>query len=301
MIQCTDGFLLLMFYLYAIGSMAGYAMQNVFLAHHARKMDGLSLAFYRNLSFVLTLLPLLIGSSQTEILAVVSQWQLLLVGGLSGGIYLMIFYASYRYLPVGIAGALARAVMTILLSAIGWVFLGDVLPPSAIALVVLIIVGSFFLAMKGVAHEHLSNRLALGITLAITSAIPLTATNYVPAALSRITNPLVSGYFWEVSIAAGAGILLILRWVLLRQPMQCIDSRTFFGIALAAAPTLIGTGFFTLATHSGPVAIVTAIGSGSLVLTSLLGWYFYRERLYWMQWVAILLVLVGVTGLKFAS
>ncbi|MFA6039137.1 MAG: DMT family transporter [Candidatus Peribacteraceae bacterium] len=289
-----------MFYLYALLSMLGYALQNVLLAHYARKVDGLSLAFYRNLSFSVTLLPLLLGSSRAEIAAVAAHWQLLLLGGLSGGLYLGLFYASYRHLPVGIAGAISRALMTVLLVAIGWAVLGDVLSPAALALLALIIIGSVLLAAKGNVHAHLGNRAGFGILLAVASALPLTLTNVTPAALSRIANPLVAGYFWEISIAAGAGFLLILRRVFLRKPMGRISGRTFLGIAAAASPTLVGTGFFMLATHAGPVAIVTAVGSASLVVTSLLGMRLYREHLRWVQWAAILLVLAGVAGLKFA-
>ena len=52
-----------MFYTLAIVSMLGYAAQTALLVPEARRMDGLSLAVYRNLSFAVTLLPLLIGST----------------------------------------------------------------------------------------------------------------------------------------------------------------------------------------------------------------------------------------------
>jgi len=288
-----------MFYLYAIGSMLGYALQNALLAQHARKMDGLSLAFYRNISFTFTLLPLLIGTSVAEISIVLSHWVLLLMAGIMGGLYLGTFYMSYRYLPVGIAGALSRAFMTVLLTIVGWVFLGDRLSPAALAIILIIIAGSLLLGLTKNAHAHLRDHLFLGIALTVLAAIFLTATNYTPAVLSRIANPLVSGYFWELSIAIGSGILLLLRWMTIRVPMALIDARTFLSIALCSLPTLIGTGLFTLATRMGPVAIVTAIGSAQLVLLSFLGVRLYREHLKTVQWFAISLILAGVIGLKF--
>lgn len=289
-----------MFYAFALLSMLGYALQNILLAKHARSLDGLTLTLYRNLSFAVTLLPLFIGASPTEVNVVLSHWPTLVLGGLSGSLYLAAFYTSYRYLAVGIAGAISRAIMTVLLTAGGWLLLDDVLSPAALALIAVIIVGSSLLALSRNAHPHLHNRLSLGVALAVLSGFLLAITNVTPAELSRVANPLVSGYFWEISIGIGAGFLLLLRRLVLHVPIGHVDGRTLLSIALCASPTLVGTGCYTLAMRAGPVAVVTAVGSASLVVTSLLGWWIYREHLRPVQWLAILLVLAGVVGLKFA-
>ncbi len=288
-----------MFYLYALGSMAGYALQNVLLAHHARKMDGLSLAFYRNISFVVTLLPLLIGASREEITGVLAEWPLLLMAGGAGGISLGLFYAAYKYLTVGIAGALSRAVMTVILTGFGWIVLHETLSLPALGLILLIIVSSIALGTARNTHAHLRKGASIGILFVTVGAFFLAGTNAVPIILSRTVNPLVAGYFWEVSIGIAAGVLILLRWLTVRQGLQHVNVRAFTGIALCSWPTLVGTGLYTLALRTGPVAVVTSILSASLVVVSLLGWWLYRERLTAMQWGAIFVVLTGVVGLKF--
>lgn len=289
-----------MFYLFALGSMLGYALQNVLLAHHARKIDGLSLAFYRNISFVVTLSPLLLGASGAEICGVLAHWRLLLLSGLSGGIYLGLFYTAFRYLPVGVVGAVSRAIMTVLLCIVGWLFFAERLSPPVPSLILLTLVGTLALGLQRNYHPHLRNHVTLGLAIAACSALFLAYTNYAPIVLSRTANPLVSGYFWELSIGLGAGILLVLRFLFFHRGPAHVNGRTFLHITLAAWPTLIGTGLYTLATRSGPVAIVTAIGSAQLVIVSLLGWRLYREHLRPAQWLAIIVVLAGVVGLKFA-
>src|SRR3990167_5399904 len=190
-----------MFYLLAIGSMLGYTVQNVLLVRYARQMDGLSFAFYRNISFCITLLPLCIGSTPGDVALVFDHWHLLAVSAFMGG-----------------------------------------------------------------------------CSIAISCAAP----------------PLLSGYFWETSIAVACIILLLGRWVLTGQPLQNISVKTFLMIALCASPTLIGTGLFALATRIGPVAIVGAVGSASLVFTALLAWLLYKEPLRGKQWLSIAAVMGGI-------
>ena len=93
-----------MFYALAIFSMLGYTIQNILLAHHARKIDGLSLAFYRNISFIITLLPLCIGASRADVVFAIEHWDFFVLAGFAGGFYLALLYAMYRSLPIGIAG-----------------------------------------------------------------------------------------------------------------------------------------------------------------------------------------------------
>lgn len=288
-----------MFYLFAIGSMLGYSLQNALLGRHARNMDGLSLTFYRNASFVITLLPLLIGASSGEVMDVLSHWRLLLFGGVTGGIYLFAAFEAYRFLPVGIVSALTKALMTLCFVVAGWIWFGEHLSFLAILFMLLIVLGSILLGIVKNYHAHLSCHSVRSFVLVGIAAVFLTATNITPTVLSRMADPMISGYFWEMAVCLGAGVLVLLRWFLWRIPLMWIPPRQLFSIALCSSPTLIGTGCYLLATHIGPPSIVIAIGTSSLVFTSLLCVWLYREHLKFAQWIAIGVVLAGVIGLKF--
>ncbi len=288
-----------MFYIFAIGSMLGYAVQQTLLVHHARRIDGLSLAFYRNISFTVTLLPLLLGSTAQDFRTILSHWQLLMASGFSGAIYLALLFASYKFLPVGVGTSISRALSTISIAVFGWVLFGENLSLPSIGVIAIILLGTLLLGLQHKRLPHLDSRFAVGLLLVFAGAIPVAFLSYVLAFLSRQASPLVSGYFWEISIAIACGILLLVRSVLLKQKIQKIDGRTFLIIATCSAPTLIGTGCMSLAAQVGPIGIANAIGSGLLVVSALLARFLYHEKLERGQWVSIALILAGIVGLRF--
>lgn len=290
-----------MFYLFAVGSMLGYVLQQTLLIRYARKMDGLSLAFYRALSFIVTLLPLLIGSTASELSAALSHWQMLLAAGFAGGIYLALSYSAYNYLSATYLSSLNIAVTTLLTTWFGWFFFGEVFTPVGWLLMGTIILGVILFGLNYVHFDHLDNRIVKGILIIVIGTIPFSFTKFSVAFLSRLTNPLVIGYFWEIAIGTACLVLLLLRRALFSKPIERIDMRTFLIIAACSLPTLIGTGLFSLATAKGPIAVVAAINSGSLVITALLAWMWYHERVRTMQWISILLILIGIVGLKFLT
>lgn len=279
--------------------MLGYTLQNVLLVRYARKIDGLSFAFYRNISFVITLLPLCIGATRSDVAIIFSHWHLLAASAFTGGCSLGLSYAAYRSISVGVATTLNKAASIIFTVILGWVLLGEVLSPAAVMVIILIAFATLALGLQKNPLPHLDNRHSRGILLSIAATIPLVLAFLSFTALSRIAPPLLSGYFWETSIAGACMVLILGRWMLFGQPLQKISWKTFGMIALCASPTLIGTGLYALATRLGSVAIVSAIGSASLVFTALLAWALYGEPLHKKQWLSIGAVVFGIMLLRF--
>ncbi|KKW39350.1 hypothetical protein A2454_03440 [Candidatus Peribacteria bacterium RIFOXYC2_FULL_55_14] len=288
-----------MFYLLAVSSMLGYALQNALLVRYARRMDGLSLAFYRNISFLVTLLPLLFLSSPQEIAEVLSHWKVLLISGIAGGVYLAIVFESYHFIAIGVGHTIKQAAINILMALAGLLLYEEVLPAMEFLLVAVVVLSCIWLSMQRVDAPHISQKLLLGISLSLLSAFPVIITKIILTDMSRAVDPLASGYFWEAAIGIASAVTILLRWVLLRRGLTRIDSRTMLGITAAASPTLIGTGCYALALSMGPIAIVSAIGSGSLIVTALCGWLWYHEKLSRSQWAALVFILVAIAWLKF--
>ena len=288
-----------MFYLLAVSSMLGYALQNALLVRYARRIDGLSLAFYRNISFLVTLLPLLFLSSPQEIAAVLSHWKVLLLSGIAGGVYLAIVFESYRFIPIGIGHTIKRATINALMVPSGLLLYGELPPPAGFLLIAIIVLSCIWLSVQRVDTPHISQKLLLGISLSILASFPVVITNIILADMSRTVDPLASSYFWEAAIGIATTVIILLRWVLLRRGLTRIDSHTVLGITAAASPTLIGTGCYALALSMEPIAIVSAIGSGSLIITGICGWLWYHEKLSRSQWAAMVLILVAIVWLKF--
>lgn len=288
-----------MFYAYAIGSMIGYSLQSVLMVHYCRKMDGLSTATYRGLSFIITLTPLLLGRTITDIAELHIYWKWLLIAGTAGGISLGLMYSALNYLPMGVAGSLNKGFGTLTILFLAVTVLGEVIDRRTLILIVIILLGTVALGMQKNHHEHLENSRIRGAILSALASIPFAITITIFSFLSRSHNPWVVGYFWEVSVGIGALALVIIRWLLTGQGVARISMKDFCLLALCGSPTLIGTGLFGLATKIGPMSIVSSIGTASLVVTSLIAWLFYREPLRMKQWLSIGIVLAGVVGLKF--
>ena len=288
-----------MFYFFAVGSLLAYVFQDFLLIRYARKIDGLSLAFYRNVSFFITLLPLLAGASKADVFLVWQQWPLLLLSSVSGGVFLTLYNTSIRFLPAGIRSALVRAVATITIAVIGWWVFDEKLSFVTLALLGVILGGALVLGYSRSKLDHLDSRMGIGIALAAFAGLPLAVTHFSLIVLSRNANPLVSSYFWETSIAGACLILIFCRSFLWRKGLERISARHFFLIALASWPTLLGTGLYSLAAREGPAAILNGIGGLSIVVLALLAWAFYKEHLTRSQWMSISVVVVGVVALQF--
>lgn len=175
----------------------------------------------------------------------------------------------------------------------------EVLHPRAILLIAIILTGTVALGVQKNSHSHLQHHRARGIGLSGLGSIPYAVTIAIFAFISQSQNPLIAGYFWEVSIGIGALLLIIIRYTITRQGLARISLKEFALLALCASPTLIGTGLFGLAAKIGSVSIVSSIGNATLVVTSLLAWMLYSEPLRTKQWLSIGVVLGGVVGLKF--
>ena len=279
--------------------MIGYSVQNTLLVKYARNIDGLSLAFYRNISFIVTLFPLLLFSSSDEILEVLAHWKILLLSGATGGIFLATIFTSYRYIGVSTSVTIVRAATTILMTFFGLIIYGEILSPLAFSLIGLIVLASIWLSVQKSNFDHLTEKLMVGILLTILASIFVVVTKIALVDLSRSADALTSGYFWEISIGISTMIILFLRWILFKKGLQKIDRKTYIGIVACTSPTLIGTGCYALALSTGSIALVSSIGSGSLFVTGFLAWALYGEKLKKRQWFAMVIIILAIISLKF--
>ena len=288
-----------MFYLVAVGSMLAYSLQNALMLHFSRKMDGLSVATYRGLSFIVTMTPLFLAGSFDDGSAIMRYWPWLILSGLCGGIYLACAYNAQNFIPVGVAISVHRAFATITIIIVSSIFFGESLHSTELLLIAGILAGTISLGLQKNHHHYLQHSRLKGISLSAFGSLPYTVAIAIFAMVSRAENPWIAGYFWEVSIGIGGLILGALRWMITGKRLARVSRGDVLRLSLAASPTVIGTGLFGLAMKMGSISITSGIGNGTLVVTSLLAWFFYGERLRLWQWLSIGIVLGGIVGLRF--
>lgn len=288
-----------MFYVYAIGSMLAYALQQTLLVRQARTMDGFSLAFYRNISFLVTLSPLLIGASTEDLLKTAVEWQTILFSAVAGGLSMALTFGAYRFLSVSFSGALSAAIATLITAALGCVLFSEQLSLFGIVFLALTLLGVLILGFHYKHLPHLDSTFALGLLMALGGGIFTALSKFAVTVLSRETSPFISGYVWEGSIGIACAILLVLRFWITGKSLHRVSVKECMSITLYSSPTLLGTGFFCLAISTGPVAIVSAIGTSGLVVMTLLAWIWYGESLDRKQLLGMALILFGIVGLRF--
>ncbi len=213
------------------------------------------------------------------------------------GLWGMFF--SFRYLPIGIASSLRNAAATVFVTLLSYLILRETLSATTIFLIALAIASTVFLGSQKNPMPHLKEKTLIGIVILGLTAFPAAASTFTAAWLSRQVDPFVAGYFWEVSVGAAALIAIALRSLLMKKRLKWIGFRQAGTIALAAWPTLIGTGAFVLAAARGPVAIVATIDLFSVVVSTFIAHLFFQEKLSMKQWMGMGLVVAVLASLRF--
>jgi len=289
-----------MFYAYAVASMLGYALQGALLVPVARRMDGLTLAFIRNATFAVTLLPLLLLGDLGDLPLVLSHWKLLIVSGIAGTTFLAILFHTYRSLPAGSSNALARVMSTTGLIVGAWIFFQETLRPIQLLIIGLMLAATFPLTIRRSKLAHLEEIKPSGVALILLAGCVHAVTIMIITYLSREADPLVAGYVWEVTCSFITGIFLIFRRLLFKTKLKHrVTANDWMSVAWRASPTLIGTGAFTLAMQTGSPGVVSSIGASSLAVTAILGWKWYGDKLEPRQWWSIGAIIIAMIVLKF--
>ncbi len=294
----ADHILEVAFFVLGFGSMFAYALQNTLLVRFARSMDGLSLSFYRNASFIVTLSPLLFMATRHDLLAFRFQWPLLLVSAVAGAVAQTLSFAALRRLSVGVTSAFTASCSSTLTVFMSSLFLGDEVRGPIVTCIAITSLGCLLLGLQRMSHREQKTATIGGFLLCLFASVFFVTTRIVLASVSRTANPLVTTYVWEVSFAGASGVLLIIRRAAGGKGIQRVTGTDFARIALFALPTLFGTGLFSLAARTGPLPVLSTISTLSLVTVAFLARVFYGEKLSHGQWLSMGVIFGGIVAIK---
>ncbi len=292
-----------MFFLLAVLAMIAYSVQGTLITHHAPKHDGLSISIYRNLSLALTMIPLLFFASRESFSSlqdptVVTEF---LIAGATGAMGLALSLWAIKSLPVGIKTAFGRLFSVVIVFLLGFFFFGEIPLWEELFFVTLILVAGGCLAMQKNNFDHLDNKVLKGIVLSFVSAVLAGFSFYFMSKLSREIDPFLAGYVWETLIGLFALLYGIIRSGVGHTKIARISWKEFGTITLVSWPTLIGTGCFAYAVTLGPLGIANAVGTGGILVSSIIAHFLYKEKLIRSQWFWIAVIAVGLVGLKLVN
>lgn len=287
-----------MFYLLAIFSVIAYSLQGGLVAHHARKLDGLSMVVYRHGTLVISLLPLLLLVDWPAVDWIHYPWLDLFLAALTGVISSALGFQALKSLPIAISRTVSRGISVPMSFLLGAIFFAEI--PSFVDLVFVgLMIGAIaMLSREQKVFPHLDNRFWHGIGLTFLAAIFSATTFFFVAKLSRATDPFLSGYLWEVLMGPMALLFVGLRQASGLGDLKIINWIEFKQILFVCSPTLIGTGCFVLASRMGAIGVLSAISSVGVVFGLVLAHWLYHEKLNSRQIAWIGLVLLCLVGLR---
>ncbi len=280
-----------------------YGLQGALQAKYIRKYDALTVGVYRNISLSVTMLPILFLVPAADILRISEHLGTLFLASTIGALGLWCSFSSAHYLPIGFGTALRQVAHTVTAVALGALFFSELLSPSQLLLLALIMFSGISLILARVDHDHLDPRLVMrGVGLALLAGVIVAHSFYFLSLLSREVDPLVAAYFWE----AGVGIVLLFLFIArqyrypkrVAEKVNFYDARTIIAISLL---TIVGTVSYASAATHGPYALVSGLMSMTTLVSVLMGWYLYSERVSRLQGILISFSIACVILLKLLS
>lgn len=292
----------LFFILIAI-AIVSYGIQIPLLVFFSRKMDGLIVTVYRNLSLAVTMFPVLFFVSIEEITQIVSHLPLLSAASVFGVIgFVFNLYAS-DYLPVGVTNSIRQAVYVIAAVLLGVLFLEEFLTPVQLFLLSGILCGGIALTLSRSNHLHLDGQYKWkGVSLACVGGAGYALAFLFFTQLSRQVSPLVAGYFWEVSIGILAALFLCFKVRNGSYTDQVVlPIKDILTITFVASTTISGTLAYGYAVLYGPYALASGLVTTTVLISVIAGWIMFKEKLSFVQISLILGILVLIFALRLVS
>lgn len=296
----------------------GYATQGTLLSQYARQFDGFTSSLFRNISFTITLLPLLFLAGIDGIVSMKESWEYIVLSGLFGMMSLSFGFSAHKYLPVAIANSIGQLSPLLLFF---WTFLliqNEVPTVHEFIFVGIILIGLIILNFSSYDFDHLEKNSTQGFIFAFLGIFFGSISVSMMVKSSEVSDPYAVAYFWEIMIAVFFGIMYLLKtkWnfsekenipevfrvFIGKKNAKLPNKKESFRIALAASPTIIASGAFVTAmgmvlepgieTTPGSVsALTSAVGA----ITGIsLAWVLYKEKLKLHHIIGVLCIILGI-------
>lgn len=287
-----------LFFVLSLLSGIGYAIHNALLAGFGRSTEGLSVLVCRNLSFWITLSPLLFLAGWEATKDVLHHWPSLLLAGLFGALCMWVLITSYRFLAVGISSAFLQISPLFLML---WMYLCCKESISAMSFfwVMVVLVGVSTLAAQKNHMPHLEKKVLQGLSLVFLAALFLSLSYFFMVRVAHVASPFATAYFWEFFVGVFALLFYWGRKILGKKTKHPLTPKLFLRVSFASLPVLLGSGLIPLAMSMGPSGIALAISSSvNVMVASILAFFLHQENLRIFQWMSIAVIILGIIGVR---
>jgi len=288
-----------MFVLLTLSAMFCYALQGALLAGIYRRVDPLSVVAWRGLSLAVTMVPLIFLSHPLSMEQVYRTLPLITLSAfLMVGANLAVAMA-FRSLSVGLTSTFCMSFMAIASCFISVFLLKEPLSLYEVFWIAVIISGLIQLGLSGRKVKEGNAPISLrGVICCLLHGLIAASGFFMLTLIVREESPFLAAYMWEALIGLFAAAFAACRKLLGKEGLYIPNYKTLGKISAYSFPTVAGTACFTVAITLGPFSIAAVILSIGLVVSYMLGWLFYQEKISPTQVVISLVVLFALIFLQ---
>jgi len=264
--------------------MIAYGISNSVAKIPSEKIGSRRTIFWRNVMVSLIFMVFLLFFDSNFSLKYVIYAVLL---GIFGYFPLFFFLKALKKGKLGVVQPVGRASVIFRVFFAMWI-LGEVLSLGQITSIVLIFIGAVLISIRF--KDFKNYQLESGVVNALIASV-LWGIFWVLQKFPTIElGPVMAGFILEVMVMVSAGIHMYLTGASFRLPSRKL-SYTLFWIALTGA---LGTLFFMMGIRIADVSLVSAAAAGSPLVATVIGFWFFRERLRIQQYFGIALIIAGL-------
>ena len=275
-----------------------YAFNDVLVGAVAREYDRVEVAAMRGVSLGLTMAPLLWWVPGTAWTALAQRWPMYLLLITLTGICNVLQNHAARSLPFGLRAAITLSAVSLASLASGALFFAERLSAAQGALCLLLVGAAVVAAFGEHATHELQPDIPKGAALALGAGACLGLAAVMTKRLAAETHPLLVAWAWEFGAGAILVLPLLYRWRHSRRAPGV--ARRFWRTAVAAAPTVVGSGASMTAIGLGPLGVWGAIAGTQVLFIALLGVRWHREAMGLRRWLCFFVAAAAVAGLALA-
>jgi len=234
-------------------------------------------------------LPTLLDNSQGLIILMLSSFVILVAG--------LLDFEALKKGKISVVEPI-YTLEIIITTTLAWFLIGEKLSWIELVLIGLVVTGIFLISTKRFGDWSLK-KIEKGVFLAISATILMGGVNFLFGFGSRLTNPLMMNWFTSVFITIVTGCYLIYHNQLKSLTTHWRDhKKLIFGAGLFDIMAWVSYSYSMLYL---PIAIATGITETYVILASILGIIFNKEKLKKHQWVGFFITIVSAISLAFIA
>lgn len=288
-----------MFFALILAAIFAYGVQIPMIAVYARRFDAITVAIYRNISLVFTMLPILFFVPSEQFAIAVKNWPYFLLMGVIGACSYIAMLTSSIYLPVGIAQSFRQASNIIAAILLGVLFLSEILSAMEFGLIALLLIGSIALSLSKPNVLHLERQnVSRGVWLAIAGGAGGALSFLFFSQAARSVSPIIAAYALEAGVGISILLYALARSFFFKKRLVAMPLRDAAGLVAISLTTIIGTLSFAYAVTLGSFALATALLSAGGIVALVIAWWLYGERLTLFQLGVILYMIAIIVVLR---